>query len=191
MHIPGLGTVTEDPELGWYVSEPIPIAMLDGKPCRVMLDEYEDDPDREQIDAVIRGFLAADPSVLRAAEPYLFAYYRDCRRNGVTGLDLRSPRDVWRHVQLGDEPAIGRDGDDPRHVYVSLEGECDWEPEHGLQIVLENGVRVCKVGPFDGHMTNASAYGDERLRDVVYQGSDAASGGGAPPGGKQPWWKLW
>jgi hypothetical protein len=38
---------------------------------------------------------------------------------------------------------------------------CDWEEEHGLQIVLRNGVRVNKVDGYDGHLTNSDAFADD------------------------------
>jgi len=60
--------------------------------------------------------------------------------------------------------ARSRDG----RVYVSVEYECDWEPEHGLQIVFRDGRTVTKVGPYNGHLTNNSAYGRPDLDDVVY-----------------------
>jgi hypothetical protein len=53
-------------------------------------------------------------------------------------------------------------------VYVSLNCECDWEEEHGLQIVFKNGLKINKVGPYDGHLTNSDAYGDESLEETVY-----------------------
>jgi hypothetical protein len=42
------------------------------------------------------------------------------------------------------------------------------EPEHGLQVVFQNGLRVNKVGPYDGHLTNSDAYGDDNLEQAVY-----------------------
>jgi hypothetical protein len=53
-------------------------------------------------------------------------------------------------------------------VYVSVGCECDWEVEHGLQIVFRDGATVTKVGPFDGHLTNASAHARDDLEGVVY-----------------------
>ncbi|WP_407939254.1 DUF6985 domain-containing protein [Microbulbifer thermotolerans] len=35
-------------------------------------------------------------------------------------------------------------------VYISLECSCDWEREHGLQIVFKQGLYVNKIGPLDG-----------------------------------------
>jgi hypothetical protein len=35
--------------------------------------------------------------------------------------------------------------------------------------VFRDGATVTKVGPYNGHLTNAAAYDDEQLNDVVYQ----------------------
>ena len=50
-----------------------------------------------------------------------------------------------------------------------------WEPEHGLNIVFRDGRTVTRVGPYEGHLTNSSAYGRDDLDDVVYY--RGASGG--------------
>ena len=113
---------------------------------------------------------------MKSAEPHIFRYYKDMIRywepddDGYVVID--SPGDVWKHVQLGDEPRFSRNLFDNKGVYVSLECNCDWEPEQGLQIVFRNGDTVCKVGQYDGHLTNASAYGDPSLGNVIYRGMD-------------------
>lgn len=53
-------------------------------------------------------------------------------------------------------------------VTASAECECSWEPEHGLQLVFRGGRTISKVGPFDGHLTNTSAFGREDLAGIVY-----------------------
>lgn len=57
----------------------------------------------------------------------------------------------------------------PARSYLSIEGEVSWEPEHGIQVVLAEGSRLCKVGPSDGHMTNAHAWADPALLDVIFK----------------------
>jgi hypothetical protein len=52
---------------------------------------------------------------------------------------------------------------------VMADVECDWEPEHGLQIVFRGGRTVTKVGPYDGHLTNSAAYADGDLDGVLYR----------------------
>jgi hypothetical protein len=39
----------------------------------------------------------------------------------------------------------------------------------GLQIVFRDGTAVTKVGPYDGHLTNANATGRAELDDVIYR----------------------
>lgn len=169
MQIPGLGNVTLDPELYGYASDPVPIPVLGGTSCRIIIEGYDDDPDREEIHTAIRNFLSASPQVLRDAEPHLFQYYSDYREY-VHGLEIASPGGVWAHVHFGNEAVVSRRAYGDQRVYVSVEGECDWEEEHGLQVVFEEGARVSKVGPFDGHLTNSDAFADERLEGVVYHG---------------------
>ena len=115
--------------------------------------------------------------MLSAATPAIFAYYRDVMNDVVTDGDLdwyieiEGPRDVLDHVRLGGDLIVSRDAYGDRHVCVSLECECDWEPEHGLQIVFRDGRTVTKVGPYDGHLTNSAAYADDELDGVVYHRS--------------------
>jgi len=174
MQIPGLGSVTSDDDLGWLYSEPIRLDVLRGNECRIVLEGYEDDSDREGFHTAIQAFRSCGPEVLKAAEPHIFRYYKDMIRYWEPGDDgyvvIDCPGDVWKHVQLGDEPMFTRNDSGDKGVYVSLECNCDWEPEHGLQIVFRNGDTVCKVGPYDGHLTNANAYGDPSLENVIYRG---------------------
>jgi hypothetical protein len=178
VRIPGLGAVIEDPdhpEFGWLRSAPVAVPVLGGIECRFILDGYTDDPAPEDFHAAIQTFLALDRSVLEAAAPSIWAYYRD-----VTGdlraageddwcIEIAGPEQVFDHIRLGDEPAVSREAGGDRHVYVSLECGCDWEEEHGLQIVFRDGAAVTKVGPYDGHLTNESAFADESLRGTVYR----------------------
>ena len=174
MEIPGLGRFVADDVEGWFYSEPVPVPMLGGHLCRIMLDGYADDPAKEDFHAAARHFLSSLPRVLEVAAPHVYRYYQRCNADlepaddGYLALDR--PADVWPHVQFGSDAIIQRRAYGDQRVYVSLECECAWEPEHGLQIVFEGGHRVNKVGPYDGHLTNADAYGDESLETVIYHG---------------------
>jgi hypothetical protein len=65
--------------------------------------------------------------------------------------------------------ALGGGAHEPGRSYISFEGNVSWDPEHGLRLVVEHGLRVCKVGQYDGHHTNAHAYDDIALLDVVFR----------------------
>ncbi|MFG2003929.1 DUF6985 domain-containing protein [Spirillospora sp. NPDC048911] len=162
-------------EAGCYQSEPVPVPMLGGALCRVVVEGYDDDLAPEDFHAAISAFLALERSALEAAAPSIFAYYRDIMDDVVAAgddewyVEIDGPHDVLDHIRFGDEPVVSRDSRRGRHVYVSLECECDWEPEHGLQIVFRDGRTVTKVGPYNGHLTNSAAYADDTLDGVIYR----------------------
>ena len=84
-------------------------------------------------------------------------------------VSIKTPSEVWSHVEFGEEVVVSRRSYGDKKIYVSIECSCDWEPEHGLQIVLKDGKAISKVGPYDGHLTNSDAYADERLENVIYR----------------------
>jgi hypothetical protein len=121
----------------------------------------------------VATFLTTDDHALPEASPHAFAYYLDTvRMVREQGWNLPLPEiagqeSVWDHVSFGTEFHVDRIADRDSQVYVSIECACAWEPEHGLQLVFREGRTVSKVGPFDGHLTNASAFGREDLERAV------------------------
>lgn len=170
MEVPGLGTLTKQKGTGWYVSEPIAIPMLGGRQCRIALDGYQDDPRPEDFHVAIANFLAGTPDVLRAADDALFAYYKDMEEYWLEDGEepIESADELWQLVELGDEPLVQRRDGGDEGIYISLDGNCEWEPEHGLQIVLKNGLQVNKLGEYDSHLTNSDAYDDPEYENVIY-----------------------
>jgi len=166
IHIPGLGQVRSDGP-GSHISVPISVKVLSGERCEISVEGYEDDENQEDFHVAIANFLSIEPSVLDAAEPYIFQYYQDCSAY-VPELTIRSSDEVWRHISFG-YPTVFRDLSGNGGIYVSLECGCDWEEEHGLEIVFRNGAEVNKIGPCDGHPTNSDAYDDPGLGEVVYR----------------------
>jgi hypothetical protein len=176
MEIPGLGEVTSCTDIeGSYQSEPLPVPVLGGKICRVIAEEYENDPNKSEFHTAISNFLSIGPEVLRAVEQHIYQYYKDTF--DILEPDpeedfviIKTPADVWQHIEFGDCPVVSRRPYRDKKVFVSLECECAWEEEHGLQIVFRNGLTVNKIGPFDGHLTNSDAYADDSREDLVYVG---------------------
>jgi hypothetical protein len=170
MEFPKLGILKKDPKRNLFRSEPIPVSMLSGKECAFILEYHDIALNKGDFQLAVSNFLSATTDVLKDVEEDVYQYFKDCREYCKPDLacTIRSPSDVWNHVRLGSECYVQRRGHGDREIYLSLECECDWEPEHGLQIVFKNGLRVNKVGPFDGHLTNADAYADASLETLVY-----------------------
>ncbi|MBI3850471.1 MAG: hypothetical protein HY298_09425 [Verrucomicrobia bacterium] len=153
--------------------KPVPIPVLGGKLCAICLAGYNTDKKKAEFEAAIANFLSLDATALKEAEGYVFQYYKDYEKDWKTYDDefkpIKSPSDIWTHVQFGSEPTVSRRRNGDKGIYISLECGCDWEEEHGMQIVFKNGLKVVKVGPYDGHLTNSDAYADDSLENVVYK----------------------
>ena len=172
MEIKGLGIVTKDEELGWYYSQPMPVPVLGGKVCRIVVEGYDEDPKKDDFHTAIANFLSISPAALEESEDYVFQYFKQCREHGDRGdseVSIAYPSLVWSHVRLGEEPMVSRRGHGDKGIYISLECGCEWEEEHGLQIVFKNGLKVNKVGPFDGHLINSDAFADPSLENVIHR----------------------
>lgn len=127
----------------------------------------------------LANFVDGGDALLDQATAYLWQYYQaTVAALGDAALgDHQVPRlardaDIWEHVTLPRPPCfhVGQTSEyEPGISYFSFEGEVSWEPEHGLQLVFEHGRRVCKVGPYDGHLTQAHAFGDLSLLRVVFK----------------------
>jgi len=173
--VPGIGPLRLDESLDWYYSDAVRLVGLEGIVGHVVLTEgYLADDDKPAFHDAIAEFLAINEDTLRAASADVFDYYLDTfriDREQGWGLDLPEipdPDSVWDYVSFGTAFHFGRDQRRRSHVFASVECECAWEREHGLQIVLRDGRTISKVGPYDGHLTNADAYADDRLDAVVY-----------------------
>ena len=152
--------------------ESIAVPLLGGKQCDFCLEGYSNDSRKHEFDDAIANFLKLEPSALQVAESYLFRYYKDCeedwRSHDRDFQPIDSPSGVWNCVSFSGEVTVSRRRREDKGVYLSLEGNCDWEEEHGLQLVFRDGNRLAKVGPCDGHVTNADSYDDDSLEGVIY-----------------------
>jgi hypothetical protein len=178
MRIAGVGELTWDDKLGGYVTEPLPVGALRGQVCRLVLEGYDEDPNQDEFNAVVAAFASSERDLLSEAEPYVYEYYTDASADdegdegdeGDEDGDELDRKEIWTLVGLGSHLIVSRRHRRDRGVYILLECSCDWEQEHGLQLVFKDGRSVNKVGPFDGHLTNSDAFDDDDLEDVVYVG---------------------
>jgi hypothetical protein len=118
--------------------------------------------------AALQRFLALPPERSTEIIPHLWRYYQDVLQAiGPEDMpEIAEPSSIWAHVQPR-WASLNRDDDGL--VYVSIESECDWEIEHGLQLVLQNGDRWVRVSDYSGHLTDGEAWGksvlDEWMKD--------------------------
>jgi hypothetical protein len=165
--VPGLGTLTNE-EFDWLVSEPLEVQAL-GSPCRFTIDGFDPSWSPRLAASVERFRSLSNEDLRRQAGDHVWAYYRDLAEHygsepgfpAIPGIEA-----VWDFVTLGNQVWVQRD---EAHWYLSIENECAWEPEHGLNLVFKDGGQLVRVGQVDGHLTNRSAFADDSIPDdTVY-----------------------
>lgn len=141
-------------------------AILDRAARQAAVDVHggpeEDDGPLRAAEAV-STFVAGGVRLLEEATPALWDYYRATvtrftpkQRRDYGIPEIPAAADIWVYVSFPHEEATWHPGNvrlERGRSYLSFEGEVSWEPEHGLQLVFEDGQRVCKAGPYDGHLT--------------------------------------
>ena len=137
-----------------------------------------EEPETARDAAALKNFLRLTALDRFKASRHVYAYYRDFHSavGGQDWLDSEmgiptTPEDIWKHVRPMTLFAES-DPDLPGHSYVVIEANCDWEVEHGLMLVWEDGKRLTKVSGYDGNFSNAWAGDDDALKNVVYAASD-------------------
>jgi hypothetical protein len=160
LHIPALGPLHRDlhiPE--WLVSEPLPIPFFDGQKVPVTIEKLKES-DQKEIEDAVSSFLRLGRVDRLAISGYVFANYQQTAElvsEEDLGCHIESEQAVWDHVQPG-EIYISRRHRRDCAIYLVIGASCDWEPEHGLQMVYRRGSELVRVSQQDGHLTHTDAY---------------------------------
>ena len=125
------------------------VEVLGGISANLYVYEYEETDNRDDFSKAISSFLKLDKFALKDAEDKLLKYLNDTNdyyaKSGGPVLEIEKDKTVWDYVTFGDEIAVDRAEDG---VTVSVECECEWDEEHGLNLVFADGKRIVEAGPF-------------------------------------------
>src|SRR5574343_632417 len=70
---------------------------------------------------------------------------------------IKDKNEIWNYVHPT-EIYITRRTYKDQDVYFQISCDCDWEKEHGLQLVFRQGKKLTRISEQDGHLTEADAY---------------------------------
>jgi hypothetical protein len=145
--IPLLGQLKYDPvcpEL--LVSEAVAIPYFDNQQVPFLIDP-DTNPDHADVRAAISCFLnitfhdrIANTERVFGNYQRLKSFYPDIE------CEIEKSDSVWNHVRPN-EIFVVSDSD----VLVMVYCTCDWEIEHGLQLVFRNGSTLSRVSGIDGN----------------------------------------
>jgi Domain of unknown function (DUF6985) len=169
MNIPQLGPLHPDSRIPeWLVSEPVSVPYFDGRQLTFTLDGLAE-ADEQDVQSAVSAFLALDSAARLEASPYVFRNYQ--RMVDAVGEDqvecrVASPEAIWAHVHPS-EIFVSRRPRRDQLIYIQITAECDWEHEHGLQIVYRRGCELSRVSDQDGHLTHTDAYDMPEDQDKI------------------------
>jgi hypothetical protein len=160
VNIPQLGPLHTDSRIPeWLVSEPVSVPYFDGQKLTFTLDGLTE-ADTADAQNAVEAFLALGPAVRLAASPYVFQNYRrmaDAVGDDAIECHVTRVEEIWAHVHPS-EIFVSRRPRRDELIYVQITAECDWEREHGLQLVYRRGSELSRVSDQDGHLTHTDAY---------------------------------
>ena len=169
MNLHPLGDIRPHPDVPeWLVSAPIPVPFFDGLPLTFTLDGLEEQ-DASEASLAIESFLHLGLTDRLAASAYVYKNYLrivEIADEADIGCRIDSGADVWEHVHPS-EVFVSRRSRRDRAIYVQVNAECDWEPEHGLQLVYRRGSELTRVSDQDGHLTHTDAYDRPEEQDKI------------------------
>jgi hypothetical protein len=158
IHLPATGYLEQSEFDDWWTIT-VPVPMLGQSLPLTVKDFNPDDPAQRAwialFDAAASAFLSADAEALVEAGPRVLSNCHefieavgeeDWNRAMATCAD---PGEIFQFVHpqaiyLEFHKATGS-------VYVTVACECDWEEEHGLQLVYRDGTTLSRVSSQDGH----------------------------------------
>lgn len=171
-----LGKLTQDASFDdWFATDrPLGMPFFDGLPLDVTLIEVPAGAETAFLtaaDAALTAFRHLTTTDRRTASALVLAAHAEHVAGSYDDdpepldLDDANPDSIWRYVHPT-EIYISRRPDDGE-MYVHVDCNCDWDEEHGLQLVFRRGRMLTRVSAIDGYLTEADAHGHPDADDAL------------------------
>lgn len=176
----------------WWESELIEIPFFNNKKMKITFMDFIPESDTEFIkeaDEALQLFLQKNESdrllisnlVHKNCMDFLNAVEFDEADQPL--WDIQNENEIWNYVQPN-EIFIARRPYNDEDIYVDINCECNWEQEHGLQLVFRKGKKITRVSQIDGHLTDADSYDKPDSEDKLLSQFNNNNI-------KTEWWKFW
>lgn len=156
----------EDNFPDWWKSEEIEIPLFGNQKLQIIFMDFEPEYDKtfiEEADQALTNFMRLNVKDRNLISELAF-------KNCVDFLDevgfdeadeplrqIKDHNEIWKYIQPN-EIYVTRRPYKEQDIYVQIACECDWEREHGLQLVFRQGKKLTRISDQDGHLTEADAY---------------------------------
>ncbi len=150
----------------WWNSKEVKIPFF-GNEKLIFIWEFLPEEDKDfinQADRAVANFLKLDLTYRNSISRLVYKNCMDFLNEvGYDEADnhlwqIKNQDEIWDFV----EPTkiyVKRRPYKDQDIYIQIACNCDWEQEHGLQLVFKQGKKITRVSARDGHLTEADAYG--------------------------------
>lgn len=156
-NLKSIGKLKPHPDIPdeWLISEPILIPFFGGEQLNFIFNGYEgDETFFSDADEAVSNFLAKDKNYRLEISPSIFENYMEFVDDVGEDEDIPnigSYEDIWQYI-YPQEIYVIRQHIGEKDIYVQIHCECEWEVEHGLQLVFRKGKSLTRVSEIDGHI---------------------------------------
>jgi hypothetical protein len=146
--VKGLGEMRQHSSFpDWLCSEPVRVELFEGKLLPFIIETEEVDlvSSRESIESAVTNFLALNADRRSGITELVYRNYEHYREVwDPPPPEVKDPSDVWMYIYPGE--VFVTQGLEDKDFYIKISGDCEWEPEHGLEMVFKHGDQVVSVG---------------------------------------------
>ena len=96
--------------------------------------------------------------------------------------NIKDKNQIWKFIYPQDI-YITRSHDKFEIIYLNLACECEWEQEHGLQLLFKEGEKLTRISEQDGHITESDSYEKPIIENNEFNLNENKT--------KTEWWKFW
>ena len=150
----------------WWESEPVEVQFFDNEKLKITFMDLvpESDPNFiNEADQALKSFL--EKKANDRLELSELAYQNCMDFLNAVGYDeadkplwdIKEKGEIWNFISPQDIYVTRRNRRD-EDIYINVTCECEWEQEHGLQLVFRQGKKLTRISDQDGHITEADAF---------------------------------
>lgn len=171
-----IGTLVQNEEFeDWWESELIKIPFFGNKAIKITFMDFEPELDPkfiEEANETIKNFFSKTEDdkfglselVYQNCMDFLNAIEYDEMDKPL--WDMTDKNEVWKFVYPQDIYITRRHRRD-QDIYLNISCNCEWEQEHGLQLVFRQGKKLTRISGQDGHITEADAFDKPDEKDIL------------------------
>ena len=127
-----------------YIGDKIEIPYFNNIKISVGISDANHPPTLMSADQTLKKFIELTSEDRIPDTKTIMHYYDACIKNGIAKpLNLSEESEIWKYVHPS-EITIYSLMDEG--FYLSISCGCDWEKEHGLELIFKDGKELIKAG---------------------------------------------